>query len=524
MKPANPVRPRFLLKLSLAAVFAATSLVAAARGSESPREFVVEPESVELVGNFARAQLLVSGADRSGSASERSPDLTSQASFGSSNGNVVRVDPHGTLYAIGNGAAEVVVTLKTAGVVRSARVPVTVKGVAGSPSVSYSCDIVPIISKAGCNMGACHASQYGKAGFKLSVFGYEPSQDYAAIVRDRSERRVNFLEPEQSLFLKKPTLQVPHGGGRRMKVGSTEYETLAAWIASGAPGPNAADPQVTRIVASPARRITAPKAKQQLRVEAFYSDGTSRDVTALAKFDSMDEGVLSVSRDGLVTINGKGQAPALVRYEGQAATCLFMVPYSNHVELTGWQNQNFIDELASAKFRGLGIEPSALCSDAAFLRRAYFDAIGTLPTAAETRAFLSSKDPNRRARLVDSLLGLTGDPQLDVHNDAYAAWWTLKWSDLIRNQSNDLGEQGMWAFHNWLSESFRSNKPYDCFVKELVTAKGSIYSVGPANFFRVNNNPQDCAESTAQLFLGIRLGCAKCHHHPFEKYGQDDYY
>jgi len=524
MKPANPLRPHSFLKVPLTAALVGFALLSSAHSAESPRGLAVEPTQVELVGNFARAQLVASAANPSSVATERSADLTSQATFVSSDRKVVRVDSRGALFAVGNGTAQIVVTLKSSSAVSSIRVPVTVKDFAALPSVSYSRDVVPIISKAGCNMGACHASQYGKAGFKLSVFGYEPTQDFAAIVRDSSERRVNFLEPEQSLLLKKPTLQVPHGGGRRMKIGSTEYQTLVAWIASGAPGLSPSDPQVTRIVAGPTRRITVPGAKHQIRVEAFYSNGTSRDVTALAKFDSMDEGVLSVTRDGLVTIGGKGQAPALVRYEGQAATCLFMVPYSSHVELTGWKNQNFIDELAAAKFRELGIEPSALCSDAAFLRRAYFDAIGTQPTLAAVRAFLSSKDPGKRTRLVDRLLGLTGDPQLDVHNDAYAAWWTLKWSDLIRNQSNDLGEQGMWAFHNWLSESFRANKPFDRFVKELVTAKGSIYSVGPANFFRVNSNPQDCAESTAQLFLGVRLGCAKCHHHPFEKYGQDDYY
>ncbi|HXY34577.1 MAG TPA: DUF1549 and DUF1553 domain-containing protein [Planctomycetaceae bacterium] len=523
MKPANPSRSFAFLKMTLSVALVA-SLSSVALGTEAPRRFVVEPDRVELVGNFARAQLLATTADPSGMSTQRSADLTTQATFVSSDAKVVRVDSHGAIYAVGNGTAEIVVTVKSSGGVPAVRVPVTVKEVTTSPTVSYSRDVVPVISKAGCNMGACHASQYGKAGFKLSVFGYEPSQDYAAIVRDQSERRVNFLEPEQSLILKKPTLQIPHGGGRRMKLGSTEYRTLVAWIASGAPGPGQSDPQVTRIVASPVSRISTPRAKQQLRVEAYCSDGTSRDVTALAKFDSMDEGVLSVTRDGLVTINGKGQAPVLVRYEGQAATCLFMVPYAAHVALAGWKNQNFVDELASARFRELGIEPSGLCSDGAFLRRAYFDTIGTQPTLAEARAFLSSKDPSKRARLVDSLLGLTGDPQLDVHNDAYAAWWTLKWSDLIRNQSNDLGEQGMWAFHNWLSESFRANKPYDRFVKELVTAKGSIYSVGPANYFRVNANPQDCAESTAQLFLGVRLACAKCHHHPYEKYGQDDYY
>ena len=373
-------------------------------------------------------------------------------------------------------------------------------------------------------MGSCHAAQYGQSGFKLTVFGYQPSADYAAIVRDRSQRRVNFLEPEQSLFLKKPTLQVPHGGGLRMKLGSTEYETLKAWIACGAPGPRANDPEVTRLVVTPTERIAAPHVRQQLRAMATYSDGLTRDVTALSKFDSLDEGVLSVAPDGLVTTNGKGQTSALVRFGGQAALCMFVVPYSEHVSLAGWTNQNFVDEAASAKFRELGIEPSGLASDAVFLRRAFLDAIGTAPPVEEARAFLASRDPAKRERLVDRLLGLTSDPKLDTFNDAYAAWWTLKWSDLLRNESNDLGEQGMWAFHNWILESFRSNKPFDHFVRELVTAKGSIYSVGPANFFRVNNNPSDCAEATAQLFLGVRLQCAKCHHHPFEKYGQDDYY
>jgi len=492
--------------------------------SPTPRAIAVSPARIELSGNFARAQLVVSAVALSGKITPRSEDLTSHAKYLSNAPTVVRVGPGGALTAAGNGNAEIRVVVDTPRGALTATVPVTVGGFESQPTVAYTRDIAPLFSKAGCNMGACHAAQYGQAGFKLSVFGYEPSADHANITRDRSERRVNYLEPEQSLLLKKPTLQVPHGGGRRMKIGSTEYATLAAWIAAGAPGPRASDPTVTRITVTPSRRLTVPRAQQQLRVEALYSDGVLRDVTALSKFDSMDEGVLSVTPQGLVTTNGKGQAPALVRFEGQAAICTFVVPYSKDVRLAGWTNQNFIDEFASAKFRELGVEPAGLCSDSAFHRRVFLDAIGEIPSIEETRSFLASKDPGKRQRLVDRLLGLSGDPKLNTFNDAYAAWWTLKWSDLIRNQSNDLGEQGMWAFHNWLSESFRSNKPFDRFVRELVTAKGSIYTVGPANFFRVNSNPADCAEATAQLFLGIRLQCAKCHHHPFEKYGQEDYY
>jgi len=513
--------------IALGAILAATAsglFAGTTPSAVTAKSIVVSPAYVDMVGNLARTQLVVSANGPQNHVTPRSDDLTSPALYASSAPDVVRVDTKGALYATGNGLAEITVSVDSAGGPLTATVPVTVRGFESLPKVEYTRDIAPLFSKAGCNMGACHAAQYGQAGFKLSVFGFDPPADYAAIVRDRSQRRVNFLDPEQSLLLKKPTLQVPHGGGRRMALGSTEYATLAAWIVAGAPGPHSADPKVTQIVVTPARRIATPHVKQQLRVEAVYSDGVRRDVTALSKFDSMDEGVLSVTREGLVTTQGKGQGPALVRFEGQAAICTFVVPFAENVPLAGWKNQNSVDEFASAKFRELGIEPSGLCSDSAFLRRAFLDAVGTLPSVAETRAFLASQDPAKREKLVDRLLGLTGDPKLDTYNDDYTAWWTLKWSDLIRNQSNDLGEQGMWAFHNWLNESFRSNKPFDRFVRELITAKGSIYTVGPANFFRVNNNPSDCAEATAQLFLGVRLQCAKCHHHPFEKYGQEDYY
>ncbi|MCH8828063.1 MAG: DUF1553 domain-containing protein, partial [Planctomycetes bacterium] len=239
--------------------------------------------------------------------------------------------------------------------------------------------------------------------------------------------------------------------------------------------------------------------------------------------DSMDDAMLSVGEFGLVKAIGKGQATIMVRFEDHAEISTFVVPYSTSVELAGWTNNNFIDELAARKFRELGIEPSPLCDDATFLRRAFFDAVGTLPPTDAVREFLKSNDAKKRDKLIDRLLGLTGDPKLDIHNDAYAAFWALKWSDLIRNNSNSVGEQGMWALHNWIRESFRTNKPFDKFVRELVTAKGSIYSNGPANYFRINKNSSDLAESTAQLFLGVRLACAKCHHHPFEKYSQADY-
>lgn len=482
----------------------------------------VVPAEVTLQGNFARAQLQVvrPTGGPAGQIDDRSEDLTRVAKFESTNPAVVTIDPTGRLLAVANGAAEIKVLAEGATV----HVPVKVDGILPESQIGFAEHVSPLLSKLGCNLGACHASQYGKGGFVLSVFGFEPEKDREAIARDRQQRRMNLLKPEESLFLLKPTMQVAHGGGRRLEKDSVDFQLLTAWVKSGAPKPLPTAPKVTKLTVSPKQRVGTVGMTQQLRVEATYSDGQVRDVTHWARYDSMDEALLSVSPSGFVTTTGKGQSSVMVRFEGQADISMYIAPYAESVQLAGWTNHNFVDELAVKKFRELGIEPSPVCDDGTFLRRAYLDATGTLPSVEETVAFLGSADPEKRTKLVDRLLGLTGDPNLDVHNDAYAAWWALKWSDLIRNDSGTVGEQGMWALHNWLREAFRVNKTFDKVVTELVTAKGSIFSNGPANYFRINGSAPDLAENTAQLFLGVRLQCAKCHHHPFEKYSQEDYY
>ncbi|RLT10109.1 MAG: DUF1553 domain-containing protein [Planctomycetota bacterium] len=495
-------------------------LVGETARSDGPSGFVVVPAEVKLSGNFARTQLVVTRSDAGGQIGERSEDLTSGAAFQSSDANVVAVDSRGQLLAKSNGSAKV--SVKVGDV--SKEIAVTVEKVEPVANVGYVEHVTPILNKAGCSMGACHAAQHGQGGFKLSVFGSELDQDREAIVRDRAQRRLSFVEPDASLFLKKPTMQVPHGGGKRLAAGSVDYEFLKAWIANGAPKPEANAPEVTKVSVFPPKRLGGVGLKQQLRVDATYSDGSKRDVTAWAKYDSMDDGMLTVNGDGLVTVTGQGQAPVMVRFEGQAEISLFVIPYRESIELTGWTNNNFIDELASAKFKELGIDPSPLCDDATFIRRAFLDAIGQVPTLEETTAFIAETDPAKRTKLIDRLLGLTGDSKLDIYNDAYSAWWTLKWSDLLRNTTTGRAEQGMWAMHNWLRTVFRENWSYDRLVRELVTAKGSVFSNGPANYFSANNNPTESTESTVQLFLGVRMECAKCHHHPFEKYGQGDYY
>ena len=482
--------------------------------------YQVIPAEVALHGNFERAQLLVQQVNKAGISDQNSNDLTHTATYTSSDPAIVTVDSRGQLLAVANGQAVIRVKIKR----WKSDVTVIVDGVVEEPDIQFLEQITPVLSKHGCNMGACHASQHGKGGFILSIFGFDPGKDRRNIAQDRLQRRVNFIEPENSLLLLKPTLTVAHGGGLRLKKDSVDYKLLLAWLKGGALEQNGETRKVTSLKVTPSSRVGQLGMKQQLRVEAGFDDGSVRDVTALARYDSMDEGMLSVDDAGLVEVLGAGQGPVMVRFENQAAIVNVLIPYSGSADLAGWSNNNFVDELAARKFRDLGIEPSGICEDATFIRRAFLDSIGGQPTPDEVRAFLESEDPDKRTNLVDQLLGLTGDPQKDIYNDRYAAFWTLKWSDLIRNNSNDLGEQGMWAMHNWIRESFRVNKPFSDFVTELVTAKGSIYMNGPANYFRVNSNATELTEATTQLFMGIRLECAKCHHHPFEKYSQATYY
>jgi hypothetical protein len=475
--------------------------------------FVVSPATIELKGNYERAQIVLTPAGNSGS-------VQAGARYLSTDPKIVAVSASGLVRALRNGHAEIQITVGR----ETQTIPVQVSGVVANPAIDFVHDVLPVISKAGCNAGACHASQFGKGGFKLSVFAFAPDEDYRAMVRDGFGRRVDTVQPNESLILLKPTLHVPHEGGHRLFEGTVDFQILRQWIAQGAKPPSLHPNKTVALQVFPSRCVGPVGLKQQLRVEAVYSDGSHRDVTALARFHSMDEGVFEIGREGLISTLGKGQGVALAQFEDQATIAAIVVPYSARADLAAWKDQNFVDHLAAAKFRELGITPSHLCDDATFLRRASLDVLGTLPSVAEARAFLNDRDPDKRKKLIDRILGLTGDPSLDVHNEQYAGFWTLKWSDLIRSNSATIGEQGMWALYNWLKESFRENKPFDQFVRELITAQGSTFSNGPANYYRIAANPQDLAEETSQLFLGVRLGCAKCHHHPYEKISQADYY
>ena len=481
----------------------------------------IAPDRVALDGRFERCQLLVRPESPGDRGQELADDLTHTATYESADTTVATVSAGGVVSAVGNGVAQIHVAVGE----HHATVEIVVTGVVDPPQADFDRDILPVLTRAGCNAGACHASQYGKGGFVLSVMAFDPQLDFNAIAVASRGRRVCPTNPDGSLLLGKASNRIPHGGGTRLPVESADYHLLASWIAAGTPGPSGSPVAVTRLAVEPTKRVARPGATQQIRVVATYADGRQRDVTAWTRFDCLDEGVVTVTSDGRATTVGKGQGAVMARFGGEATIATFVVPFADAAaNLSGWSSSHPLDVAAAKKFAEIGLTPAGLCDDATFLRRAFLDAIGGLPTADEARAFHASTAADKRERLVDELLGLTGDPARDRHVDRYAAWWSLKWADLIRNNSAVLGESGMWALHNWLRESFRTNKPFDRFVTELITAKGSIFASGPANYFRIANNPTDLAESTAQLFLGTRLQCAKCHHHPYERLSQADYY
>jgi hypothetical protein len=435
--------------------------------------------------------------------------VTAKARLHSRTPGRIQVEPDGTIRPVADGSGEIVVRVGSS----ETTVPVEVTGAAGPRLVSFRNEVEPVLTKLGCNQGACHGSQHGKGGFKLSLLGFEPEVDFTAIVKSAEARRVTPFAPEESLILLKPTLAVAHGGGKRMDPDSAAYQLLTLWLEQGAPGPREDDPRIVALKVYPQTRHMEPGQDQHLTVQAVMSDGAQRDVTAEARFDSLNEAVATVQPSGLARTIGRGEANIMVRYQGHAAMARLTVPFGPAKPFL-FPARNLVDLHAAARWRELGLAPSPPCSDAEFLRRAMLDTIGTTPTPDEVEDFLADPDHDKRARLVDRLLD----------RPEYVDYWTLKWGDLLRVNSEKLGAQGMLAFNLWLRDSFRSNKPVNQMVEQLVTAQGSIFSNGPANFFRVAGTPEDLAETTAQVFMGVRLQCARCHHHPFEAYGQDDYY
>jgi hypothetical protein len=389
---------------------------------------------------------------------------------------------------------------------------------AGEARITYELDVLPVLTAVGCNAGACHGKSRGQNGFQLSLLGFDPDADIAAIVKEGRGRRVFPSAPDLSLLLQKPSGRLPHGGGVRLPAGSAEYETVRRWIATGTPRRSESDPVLNRISVSPDERLFTRDDQQQLTVTAHFSDGATRDVTRLASFQTSDGGVVSVNKAGRVKASTlPGEGTIMVRYMNQFATWRTAIPQNLEVSDAFYDalpRNNLIDELVWSKLRKLRITPSEPASDSAFLRRVYLDVIGRLPTPAESRAFLQDPASDKRAALVDRLLA----------RPEYADYWANKWADLLRPNPYRVGIKATLNFDHWIREAFRANKPYDQFVRDLVTAEGSTWQNGAATLYRDRRSPDEAVTLVSQLFLGVRLECAKCHHHPFEIWGQDDFY
>jgi hypothetical protein len=381
--------------------------------------------------------------------------------------------------------------------------------------ISFENDIMPVLSKAGCNMGVCHGNKNGKGGFKLSLRGEDSRADFATLTRELNGRRANLVDPERSLLLLKPTMEVPHEGGRRFKPGSPEYAILRGWMAQGMPADEAGSPTLRQLDVSPRDVVLAePADSVQIRATAEFSDGTRRDVSGLAVYDLSNQ-LAEVSHDGLVERRGMGETTVVVRFlNRQVPVNVAFIPARDDFNWTGPLPANVVDEHVFAKLKRLRINPSPPADDTAFVRRAYLDLLGILPTAEEARRFTADPNSNKRSLLIDELL----------ERPEYADFWALKWSDLLRNEEKTLDWKGVQNLHEWIRVSVSTNKPLDQFVRELVGSRGSTYSVPAANYYRAMRTPIMRAESTAQLFLGVRLQCAKCHSHPFDRWTQTDYY
>ncbi|MFN4258244.1 MAG: DUF1549 domain-containing protein [Gemmataceae bacterium] len=483
--------------------------IVSALAAETPpkaAKLSVEPAQVILSHAGARQQLLVSGELADGSIR----DLTRAVRYVSSDPAIAAVDARGIVTPKGNGET----TLQVIGDM-TVTVAVTVQSVEPRP-VSFTNDIMPILAKASCNSGACHGAASGKQGFKISLLGYDPAGDYRTLTRGTDGRRLNFIDPAQSLLILKPTGQALHEGGKRFDKDSDYAQLFERWIREGGTVDVATAPKLIGLEVFPAfRSFAAPNQEQQLLALARYSDGSVRDVTRDARYSSNNDLSARVNETGLVELSYKGEAAIMVRYGAFVAVSNLVV--LQHDPRFAWTNppeNNYIDRLINAKLKSMEILPSELCSDAEFLRRVYYDVIGLPPTPAEIRAFLNDTSPTKRAKVIDALL----------ERPEHAEFWASKWADLLRIRFDLMRDKGTWGLYRWLRDSIAANQPFDQFAREIITADGSCAENPPANFYRVFGNADDASEATVQVFLGIRLMCAKCHDHPFEKWVQNDYY
>ncbi|MCA9048398.1 MAG: DUF1549 domain-containing protein, partial [Planctomycetaceae bacterium] len=455
----------------------------------------------------ARVQLLTTGAHADG----RRVDHSRRASYQSEPAGIVSIGETGLIQPLQDGEATIIATHEG----QTAQVRVTVSGFEHPEPINFKNQVVPIFTKLSCNSGGCHGKASGQNGFKLSLLGFYPEDDYEFLVKEARGRRIFPPAPERSLLLAKAIGESPHGGGKRMDKESYEYRLLYSWIEQGMPYGGEADPVVTGIECIPAGNVMSQQEEQQITVYATYSDGSREDVTRMALFEANDTELAETEETGLVrTLDLSGEVAVMARYQGQVSTFRATIPLGAQIaELP--PVKNFIDEAVFNKLKVLGIPPSPICDDATFLRRVSIDLTGTLPAEEKVREFLADSSPDKRDRLINEL----------IDSPEYADYFANKWNAVLRNKPRQNEDQaGTYTFHQWIWECLYNNKPYDQMVSEVITASGDPAYNPPVIWYREVTDVNQQVEDVAQLFLGVRIQCARCHHHPFEKWSQDDYY
>jgi hypothetical protein len=516
------VRRHAAAEIAIAAVWCAA--VAAADAAELVG-IEVYPPQVRLDSARDRQRLVVQARAADG----RTFDVTSAAEFVPTDARLAALDRDGARVVfrpLADGEAAIRVT--HAGHARE--VPLRVVSASSDPPLSFRLDVMPVFARGGCNMGSCHGAARGKDGFRLSLFGFDPAGDHQRITREFPGRRIDLAHPEESLLLAKATGAVPHTGGKRFAADSDLADRLVRWIAAAAPDdpgpdPAAGVPQLAGLdLYPPAALIEGPAATQQLVAVARFGDGTDRDVTDLAWYGTNNDRTAQIAPTGLVTSGDRGEAFLMARYDTiTVGVPLVVIPtdlafqFPTEADLPGaTEGAREIDRLVNAKLASLRIAPSPVCDDEAFLRRATLDLVGLLPTPEERDRFLADPAADRRRRVIDELMT----------RKEFVELWVMKWAEIlqIRSQGNDVSPKAAILYHQWLDRRIAANEPLDRMVRDLLTATGGTFANPPTNYFQLERNTLKLAENVAQAFLGMRIQCAQCHNHPFDRWTMDDYY
>ena len=479
-------------------------------GGEGPQitELRIYPPTVQLTTVRDRQSLVLQAVYADGV----TRDVTQDAKWRWDGPPAARLE-NATLFPKADGKGQVVATF--AG--REISAPVEVARSQDDPEISFQLDVMPVFMKAGCNTGSCHGAARGKDGFRLSLFGFDPQGDYHRLTRELSGRRINLALPQKSLMIEKACGLVPHTGGKLMEPGDELHATLMRWLEAGAPNDSGEIPTVTKVELSPPTAVLQGEGAQQaMTVRAFYSDGTDRDVTSLAYFSSNNGNSAEIDPKGVVTAAKRGEAFIMARFETHTVGSHFIVlPAKTDFTWANPQPHNYIDEHVHAKLQTLRINPSELCGDQEFLRRVSLDICGVMPTVEEYQAFISDQDPEKRAKLVDALL----------ERKEFVEMWVMKWSELLTiRSSQQVSYKSALLYYNWLQEQVASNRPIDQMVQELLASNGGTFASPATNYYQNETDTLKTAENVAQVFMGMRIQCAQCHNHPFDRWTMDDYY